>query len=209
MTRALTGVILAGGQGSRLGGVDKGLVSLRGKTMARWVCERFAPQVSELIIVANRNLDEYRALGYPVMADLRSGFLGPLAGIETALSAARNGWILTCPVDAPLLPTDYAERMLDAARGRAAVAYVGGHIQPVYALLPRSALAGLRAFLTSGGRRMGLWVQSLDAEKVDFDGAHASFADADTHEDLAALDKSLQPAGSARDEGERDLMPDT
>lgn len=188
----LCGVVLAGGQGARLGGVDKGLTLLDGRPLVSWVAERLAPQVDELLIVANRNLDDYRALGHPVVPDLRAGFLGPLAGIETALSAARRSWILTCPVDAPLLPADYAERMVTLAEGRPAVARLDGHIQPVYALLPRQALPGLRAFLTAGGRKVSLWLESLGAAKIDFDDCHRAFADADTPEQLAALQSQVE-----------------
>lgn len=190
----LTGAILAGGQGSRLGGVDKGLCTLDGRPLAAWVEERLAPQVTDLLIVANRNLDDYRALGHPVVQDLRAGFLGPLAGVETALAAMRHSWMITCPVDAPLLPADYVQRMVSAAHGKPAVARLEGRLQPVYALLPRQALPGLRAFLTAGGRKMMLWLESLNAVPVDFDDCASAFADADTQVDLHALQDRLNAA---------------
>jgi molybdenum cofactor guanylyltransferase len=205
--RSVTGIILAGGQGRRLGGVDKGLTALHGRPMVSWVAERLAPQVAEIMIIANRHLDEYRTYGHDVLQDLRGGFLGPLAGVETALSAARHGWVLTCPVDAPLLPHDYASRMIDAAGGRPAVAVVGGHAQPVYSLIPKQALPALRAFLTSGGRKMGLWLQSIDAVRVDFDHA-AAFADADTHQQLAELARALPASPGTQDDNTRDVVRD-
>lgn len=210
----LTGAILAGGQGSRLGGVDKGLCALDGRPLAAWVVERLAPQVTDLLIVANRNLDDYRALHHPVVQDLRAGFLGPLAGVETALAAMRHSWMVTCPVDAPLLPSDYVQRMVTAARGHPAVARLEGHLQPVYTLLPRQALPGLRAFLTAGGRKASLWLESLNAVPVDFDDCADAFADADTHVELKALQERLgtsdqgvtpgtPPAGKERQPGSR------
>lgn len=190
----LCGAILAGGQGSRLGGVDKGLCALDGRPLAAWVAERLAPQVTDLLIVANRNHEDYRALGHPVVQDLRAGFLGPLAGIETALAAMRHSWMITCPVDAPLLPADYVQRMVEGAHGRPAVARLDGRMQPVYALLPRQALPGLHAFLTAGGRKVALWLESINAVAVDFDDCAAAFADADTHVELRALQDRLNAA---------------
>ncbi|MDQ8022163.1 MAG: molybdenum cofactor guanylyltransferase MobA [Moraxellaceae bacterium] len=194
--KAITGVILAGGAGARMGGQDKGLMSLHDRPLASWAIERLAPQVSELLIIANRNLEAYRELGQPVVQDLRAGHLGPLAGIEAALAAARRSWIITCPVDAPLLPADYVQRMSIAAAGRAAVASVGGHPQPVYALLPRNSLPSLRAFLTAGGRKTLLWLQSLGAVTVDLSEHAHGFADADTPQDLRDLHERAAPAAN-------------
>lgn len=190
--QAITGVILAGGAGTRMGGEDKGLAPLHGRPLVAWVAERLVPQVDEILIVANRNEAIYRELGHPVLRDLRAGHLGPLAGIEAAMAAARRSWILTCPVDAPLLPADYAQRLSAAAHGRAAVAHVDGHMQPVFALLPRTALPGLRAFLTAGGRKAALWLASLDPVAVDFSDCADRFADADTPEDLDGIATQAQ-----------------
>ncbi|HEX5125731.1 MAG TPA: molybdenum cofactor guanylyltransferase MobA [Rhodocyclaceae bacterium] len=187
MKTTLTGVILAGGQGSRMGGLDKGMMPLNGQPLVSWVLERMKPQVDEILIVANRNLDEYRALGHPVVRDIRAGFLGPLAGLEAAMAAAHHNWILTCPVDAPLLCADYANRMLKESRGRPAVATLDGRMQPIYALLPRHALTGLRAFLMAGGRKTSLWLESLAAVEVNFDDCPEAFLDVDTPEQLDEL----------------------
>ena len=187
---ALCGAILAGGAARRMGGADKGLLLLNQRSLVSWTALALAPQVSDIMIVANRNLRDYAALGYPVIEDLRSGFLGPLAGFEAALSACQKDWLLSCPVDAPYLPAGYARRMQAASAGRPAVASLAGHMEPLHALIPRSALPSLQAYLAAGGRKTGAWLQSLDPVLVSFDDNPQGFRDADTPEALAALRQS-------------------
>src|SRR6476620_364873 len=103
---AITGVVLAGGLGRRMGGVDKGLQVLRGKPMVQWVIERFAPQVDELLVNANQNLDSYAAFGFRVIPDEIGDFAGPLAGLHRGLTEARHSLIATAPCDSPFLPAD-------------------------------------------------------------------------------------------------------
>src|SRR5215831_12523728 len=107
----VTGVVLAGGQGSRMGGVDKGLQPFRGKPMVEHVVARFAPQVDELLINANRNLDAYARLGHRVIADEIEGFAGPLAGFERGLAHAKGALVVTAPCDSPFLPLDLVARL--------------------------------------------------------------------------------------------------
>lgn len=183
----ITGVILAGGAGRRMGGEDKGLLPLRGRLLVTWVHEALAPQVASVLIVANRNLERYGLLGVPVVEDLRPEFPGPLAGIEAALSHAATEWIITCPVDTPHLPSDYVARMLGASMGRPTVAALNGRLQPVLALLPRSTLAGLQESLDRGERRTWRWLESLDPVAVAFDDHAFALRDADTPEHLAGL----------------------
>ncbi|HWP87065.1 MAG TPA: NTP transferase domain-containing protein, partial [Burkholderiales bacterium] len=97
MNAEITGVILAGGQGRRMGTVDKGLRELRGKAMAAWVIERFAPQVDEVLINANQNLDVYAQFGYRVIPDEIGGFAGPLAGLQRGLNEASHPLVATSP----------------------------------------------------------------------------------------------------------------
>lgn len=186
----ITGVILAGGAGRRMLGQDKGLLCLQGRPLVAWLAEKLAPQVDELLIVANRNIDQYRALGYPVIQDLQPDFAGPLAGIEAGLSAARHDTIITFPVDSPCPPADYVERMQAAAAGKAAVAIVRGEIQAVCALLPRQALPSLQAYLARGDRQVKRWLTAIGAVEVDFSDCAAAFRDVDTAEDLLALQDS-------------------
>ena len=107
----ITGVILAGGQGRRMGGVDKGLKVLRGKPMVAWVIERFAPQVAEILINANQNLPIYGGFGYRVIPDEIGGFAGPLAGLHRGLSEAKHDLVATTPCDSPFLPADLIGRL--------------------------------------------------------------------------------------------------
>lgn len=183
----LTGAILAGGAGRRMGGQDKGLMLLQGRSLLAWVRDALAPQVDELLIVANRNLECYRQVGVPVVRDLRPDFPGPLAGIESALTHASTDWVVTCAVDTPHLTGDYAARMLAASAGRPAVVVVAGRLQPVFALLPRSALTSLQDFLDRGERKALRWIESLDPVAVPFDDCAANFRDTDTPADLARL----------------------
>ncbi|MEO8718593.1 MAG: NTP transferase domain-containing protein, partial [Burkholderiales bacterium] len=97
----VSGIVLAGGQGRRMGGVDKGLVALHGRPMVSWVLERLAPQVAEIVINANQNLDAYGGLGHRVVADEVGGFAGPLAGLHAGLGAVRGALAVTVPCDSP------------------------------------------------------------------------------------------------------------
>jgi molybdenum cofactor guanylyltransferase len=112
--RDITGVILAGGRGSRLGGVDKGLVPLHGRPLIEHVIDALRPQVGALLISANRNRDIYASYGYPVIADVMGDYDGPLAGMLSAMRAAGTAYILTTPCDAPSIPADLARRLAEA-----------------------------------------------------------------------------------------------
>lgn len=183
----LTGAILAGGAGRRMGGEDKGLITFRDRPLIAWVIEALAPQVDELIIVANRNLDIYRGFGYRVVSDLRQGFAGPLAGFEAALTHARHDWVLTAPADTPLLPPDYAALMATSGLRHPCVATVAQHWQPVFCLLPRTALPALQSDLDAGQRRVREFLARLVPDTVSFDHCAAALRDADTPADLDAL----------------------
>lgn len=184
----LTGVILAGGAGRRMGGADKGLVEFHGQALVKWVIDALAPQVDEILIVANRNLETYRAFGHTVVSDIRPDFPGPLAGFEAALMHARHDWILTCPTDAPYIPHDYASRLLQANQGGPAVVQVGGHLQPVFALLPRSILPRLSASMDAGERAAYRWIGSLAPAVVSMDDCAEALRDADSLETLRELE---------------------
>src|SRR5690606_26712302 len=107
----ITGILLAGGQGRRMGGVDKGLQPLRGKPMAQWVIERFAPQVDELLINANQNIEKYQLLGHRIIPDAISGYAGPLAGLHRGLGEAAHPLVVTAPCDSPFLPLDLVAQL--------------------------------------------------------------------------------------------------
>ena len=181
----ITGLILAGGRGSRMGHVDKGLQPFRGKPMAAHVIERLGPQVSAIAINANQNLDQYAAFGVPVWPDDLQGFEGPMAGLETGLRRCATEYLVTAPCDSPFLPADLVERLsaaLDANGADLALAETeepddsgAMRIQPhpVFALVKRSALPHLASFLATGGRRMDGWYGAIKVVRVRFDDASA------------------------------------
>lgn len=188
MTRQqITGVILAGGQGRRMGGVDKGLQELRGRPMAAWVTERLAPQVDELLINANRNAERYAEFGYRVVADRIPDFAGPLAGLHAALSAAAHTWVATVPCDSPFLPTDLIRRLTEAQQeGNAdvAVARTFQQTHPVFCLCRRDLLPHLTAYLQSGERKFERWYATLKAVEVPFDDVAIAFENINTLDEL-------------------------
>ncbi|MDZ4252699.1 MAG: molybdenum cofactor guanylyltransferase MobA [Sulfuritalea sp.] len=194
-TADITGLLLAGGMGRRMGGVDKGLLALDGAPMASRVLERLRPQVGALLINANRQLEQWRAYGLPVVSDEIGGYSGPLAGIHAGLLASTTPWLLTVPCDSPFFPDDLARRLsaaLATSPARVAVARCDGRLQPVFALLRRDVLPVLEAYLHGGGRRLETWFAEVGCVAVDFEDM-AAFANINTPEDLAATQG--KPAG--------------
>ncbi len=189
----ITGVVLAGGLGRRMGGVDKGLVEFRGRTMVEQVLERLRPQVDELIINANRNGERYAAFGYPVFADAIEGFAGPLAGLHAGLSRASHPLVATAPCDSPFLPADLVARLhaaLAAAGADLAVARTFDQPHPVFCLCRRHVLPHLEAFLAAGGRKVDLWYATLKIVEVRFDDEEEAFRNINTRDELRDLSKN-------------------
>lgn len=185
----ITGLILAGGLGRRMGGIDKGLALLDGQPLAAHVLTRLVPQVSHILINANRNSDAYARLGAAVIPDLRDDFAGPLAGLEAGLAACPTPYLVCAPCDSPFLPADLVPRLASAlADGHAsvAVAQTGEQLHPVFALMRRDALADLQAFLHAGGRRMESWLQRLRWVVCAFDDEAEAFANINTTDELRA-----------------------
>ena len=181
----VTGIVLAGGQGRRMGGVDKGLQLLHGKPMVAAVIARLAPQVSEILINANQNREAYERFGYPVVADAIGGFAGPLAGLHAGLGAARHPLALTTPCDSPFLPLDLFSRLAKQIGDKdLAVAKTGDQPHPVFALVRKSVLQNLEAFLASGGRKIDAWYASLKVVEVGFDDQADAFRNINTVEEL-------------------------
>jgi len=190
MTGRITGIVLAGGQGRRMGGVDKGLQLLRGKPMAQWVIERFAPQVDELLINANQNIEQYQALGFEVIPDAIGGYAGPLAGLHRGLSEATHPLVVTAPCDSPFLPLDLVAQLkaaLDANLADLAVAKTGDQPHPVFSLCRKSVLPSLTVFLESGGRKIDLWYSQLKVVEVPF-ADETAFRNINTREELVIND---------------------
>jgi molybdopterin-guanine dinucleotide biosynthesis protein A len=187
----VTGVVLAGGQGSRMGGVDKGLQEFRGKPMAAHALERLAPQVDEILINANRNAQAYARFGYRVIADEIEGFAGPLAGFERGLAHATSDLVVTVPCDSPFLPRALVARLrehLERENAEIAVAKTGEQAHPVFCLMRRGVHESLRAFLASGQRKIDRWYPQLRAVLVAFDDEADAFLNINTREELAGLE---------------------
>jgi molybdopterin-guanine dinucleotide biosynthesis protein A len=186
---AITGLVLAGGMGRRMGGVDKGLVPLDGRPMVAHVLERLSPQVGALVINANQNLDRYADFGYPVAPDEVGGFAGPLAGLHAGMTRAATAYVATAPCDSPFLPADLVARLAAAmARESAQLAVVHTFAQPhpVFALVERSVLPHLASFLRGGGRKIDAWYATLRVVAVPFDDEEAAFRNINTADELAA-----------------------
>ena len=192
----ITGLVLAGGLGSRMGRIDKGLALLDGQPMAGHVLARLRPQVGPLIINANQNLDDYARFGPPVVCDRLEGFAGPLAGLEAGLAACTTPYLVSAPCDSPFLPPDLVIRLADtltAARASIAVARTGDQIHPVFSLMRRDSLHDLQAFLHAGGRRMERWLQRLRWAPCPFDDVPEAFANINTPEELRAHEAGETP----------------
>lgn len=201
----ITGMLLAGGRGSRMGGVDKGLQPLHGLPLASHVLQRLRPQVGAVMINANRNLDLYRAMDVPVWPDELQGYAGPLAGFLTGLQHCPTPWLLTVPCDTPHFPADLAKRLiaaLDATGAEIAMARGpepdgrGGVVlrkQPVFCLLPTALLGSLKAFTSAGGRKIDAWTGSHHTAYADFDRPGddpLAFSNINTQAELQMLEAS-------------------
>ena len=195
----ITGVLLAGGQGRRMGGVDKGLLELHGRPLAAHAIARLAPQVDELLINANQNMVAWQAFGYTVFGDDIPGYAGPLAGLHAALSRASHPLVATAPCDAPFLPDDLVARLFAAWQDTAAdvaVAKALDQLHPVFCLCRREHIAHLESFLATGGRRVDRWYAGLRVVEVAFDDQHAAFLNINTPDDLAhAMPGAERPSG--------------
>jgi len=192
VTARVSGIVLAGGQGSRMGGVDKGLQPFRGKPMVAHVIERLAPQVDELLINANRNPDDYARFGHRVIADEIPGFAGPLAGFERGLAHASGELVATVPCDSPFLPADLVARLrtqLESTDAELAVARTGDQPHPVFTLMRRDVLPSLQRFLGSGQRKIERWYGELRVAEVAFDDEADAFLNINTRDELAKLEK--------------------
>jgi molybdenum cofactor guanylyltransferase len=206
----VTGVVLAGGRSRRMGGGDKGLLELAGKPMLRHVIDRLAPQVSTTIINANGDPQRFAAFALPVVADTVGGFVGPLAGVLagmrwSSVHAPAARWIVTAPGDAPLLPLDLVERMLDAVAGREdtiALAQSGGEMHPVVGLWPIALMQDLEEQLKAGVRKVLNWTDRHGAVAVPFACARFCglsidpFFNANTPQELGELRAMLRKTPS-------------
>lgn len=184
----ITALILAGGKSRRMGGRDKGLLPFGDGLLVGHVAAAIRPQVGALLVNANRHQDEYRKLGFPVIADSLDDFQGPLAGFLAGLENLRSDYLLTLPCDGPVIVADLARRLADglsAAGADIAVAHDGHRLQPVYALLHRRVLPDLRSALAEGERKIDRWYMTQRWTRVDFRDVPQQFSNINTPEDYA------------------------
>lgn len=185
----ITGLILAGGQARRMGGIDKGLVRLQGRAMIAYIIDALLPQVSSLLINANRNLDAYQAFGFNVFSDDTDDFQGPLAGMAAGLQHCHSEYLATVPCDGPVLPPDYVNTLRCAAQQagcKISVGFDGQRLQPVYALIHTALLPDLLDYLAAGERKIDRWYHRHGCVQADFSRYPQMFTNINTRADLEA-----------------------
>lgn len=181
----ITGVVLAGGKASRMGGQDKGLMWLNDKPLWQHVADRLRPQVDAIVISANRNLPIYQASGLPVISDILSDFPGPLAGMLSVIQQVPDEWFLFCPCDTPFIPESLAERLEDRRIESPAVwAHDGERDHPAVVLVHRSLAPKIEAYLARGDRRVMVFLREVGGHSVDFSDIKSAFRNINTPEDL-------------------------
>lgn len=199
-TGTTSGILLAGGRARRMGGVDKGLIELAGRPLAAHALARLRPQVSEVLINANRNQERYAALGARVIGDSLEGYLGPLAGLLAGMEAASRPLVVTAPCDSPFVPRDLVARLYRAmtdADAEIAVAHDGERQQPVFQLVQVSLADDLRNWLENGGRKIDMWFGNHRVVDVPFTDTPDAFININTEEERAAIEQQL-PAAERR-----------
>ena len=198
MHNEITGVILAGGQGSRMGGEDKGLLTFRARPLIEWVLAGLQPQVGHILISANRHAAQYRQYGYFVLADAQPDYQGPLAGIVAALRMTATPYLLVVPCDAPRVPAALAQRLLaqlQAQQADVAVAHDGIRLQPTYALIAQHLLADAQAFFAAGGRSLKAWYARQRMVSVDFADCALQFRNMNTPAEKRLLEGQIPLLG--------------
>lgn len=194
MSLRIDAVILAGGMARRMGGNDKGLVDLLDQPMIKHTLDRIKPQVKEIMINANRNQTRYADFGYPVFSDDDSGYLGPLAGMITAMGKTQADYLLVVPCDCPLLPLDLVERMLaqiQSEDAELAVASDGKREQPVVLLLKPSLRDSMKAFLDGGERKIDFWYAKHHCVVAEFSDQPNAFVNVNTPEQKQQLAEAI------------------
>jgi molybdenum cofactor guanylyltransferase len=192
-TADITGIVLAGGRGTRMGGVDKGLQTHRGAPMALHAMLKLSMQVGPVMINANRNLAAYESFGAPVWPDANPDFGGPLSGFLVGLEQAETPWLVTVPCDSPNFPSDLVARLAQACDAENTDIAVAATMedgvlrtQPVFCLMRTSVLESLTMYMHGGGKKIDAWTATLPRSTVTFPDAQAFF-NANTLQELQQL----------------------
>ena len=191
----ITGLVLAGGRGSRMGGVDKGLQNFRGMPLAMHALMRLQAQVGETLINANRNIAAYESMGVPVWPDAVPDYPGPLAGFLAGLERCETSYLVVVPCDSPLFPEDLVERLAGAFTDEGTEIAVAAtregdtlQAQPVFCMLRADLMESLVRFVHSGPRKIDRWTALHATRLVAFEYAQA-FANANTMDELQQLQR--------------------
>ena len=191
----ISAVILAGGRARRMGGQDKGLIEVNGRAMVDYVIQALRPQVAELMINANRNFDQYERLGNcRVISDELDGFIGPLAGMASAMRNCRTPYLMVVPCDCPLITSDLATRLLrtlEQNNSDVSSAHDGDRLQPVFALLRCALLPDLMDYLEAGHRKIDQWYETQRFSKSDFSDRLDMFLNINTPGDRDRLEMAM------------------
>jgi molybdopterin-guanine dinucleotide biosynthesis protein A len=196
----ITGVLLAGGRGRRMGGKDKGLILFKGRPLSSYALEALDSVAGHILINANRNLEAYARFGYPVIADRTDGFYGPLAGLLSAMRAAETPYVLTVPCDSPLVTGRLLERLCRTMQETGAelcAAHDGERLHPVFLLAERRLADSLERYLAGGRRKLDRWLEQHRLVLADFSDHPELFANINTEEELAALENAVSTDAAA------------
>jgi molybdopterin-guanine dinucleotide biosynthesis protein A len=189
----VAGVILAGGRAQRMNNQDKGLVNFKGRPMVSYAIAALAPVVDCLLINANRNIDQYRQFGWPVISDRTDSFDGPLAGILTAMDHADADVLVVIPCDSPLIKTEHLQKLLlTRAENNAdvAVAFDGVRLHSVFLAIKTSLQTSLQDYLADGQRKVAVWLDRQNLVKVDFSNEPEVFCNVNTMTELSVLEET-------------------
>ncbi len=191
-SQQVSAVILAGGRGQRMANQDKGLLQFQHRSYTEWLITQLQPQVKQIYINANRNLSTYQQFGYPVISDPDpSAYLGPLTGIETILSQIQTPYLLTIPCDNPLLSPELLSRFWQAKHANyPCIANDGHHLQPLYALIPKTLSLSLKKYLQQSKAKVLLWYQQQQAIIVDYSDQKKFFSNINTPEQKKAFNQT-------------------
>ncbi|CAI1198770.1 molybdenum cofactor guanylyltransferase MobA [Serratia quinivorans] len=184
MHEEITGIILAGGRATRMGGEDKGLIQIAGIPLYQYVLSRLRPQVGQIAISANRNQARYGESGLPIVSDLTPDFSGPLAGMLAGLKHATTEWVVFVPCDVPDFPATLVDQLWQQ-KGNSLAAYAsdGERAHPTLALLHTSLAPQLKEYLARGERKLMLFLDAAGARQIVFSDHQTAFHNLNTRED--------------------------
>jgi molybdopterin-guanine dinucleotide biosynthesis protein A len=189
----VTGVILAGGRAQRMNNQDKGLVNFKGRPMISYAIAALAPVVGSILINANRNIDQYRQFGWPVISDQTDSFDGPLAGLLAAMKHADADALVVIPCDSPLIKTEHLQKLLltrAEINADVAVAFDGVRLHPVFLAIKTGLQASLQEYLAKGQRKVAVWLEQQNLIKVDFSSEPEIFSNVNTMTELYMLEEA-------------------